>query len=239
MDSYCDYLEWDSNFFGFKIFQLKKPLSCRNDLLVLSNFIKKNDVGLIYYCSNQKIKKSPIWVSNIHIKYLVERIFYTKIIGSDQIESQFSFPEFEEVLPDENLFNIAIQAGKFSRFNLDDKIPKDKFEELYRLWVTNSLKNKKEEKVIVYRSNNKIIGLITLKKINRSGTIGLIAVDSNYRGKGIGKVLMNFAERWFAENGCNKITVITQRENEPACKLYEYFEFKIEKQEFFYHIWKK
>lgn len=239
MDSYGEYLDWDSKFFGFKVFHWKKKILFKNGFLVLSNFIKNNDVELVYYSSNKKINESPNWIPNIEIKFLIEKISYSKIINSDQTKSQISFSDSDEVLPNENLYNIAIQAGKFSRFNLDDKIRKDKFEELYRLWIFNSLHNKKEEKVIVYRSNKKIIGLITLKKLDRSGTIGLIAVDSKYRGKGIGKVLLNWAEHWFIENGCNIITVITQSENKPACKLYESFGFQIEKKELFYHIWKK
>ena len=65
------------------------------------------------------------------------------------------------------------------------------------------------------------------------------AVDSIFRGKGIGRILFENAEKWAFENGYNEIQIVTQGDNKPACSLYESLGYKVDSMEYFYHIWRK
>ena len=138
----------------------------------------------------------------------------------------------------EKLIEQAVQSGIYSRFNVDKKIGKEKYEEMYTLWMLNSLNHTIAKEVLVLLEQNDLKGFITLGEKNKRADIGLIAVDHHFRGNGIGRILMESAEKWFSDKGYKTIQVVTQGDNYPACRLYERCGYEVETVEFFYHIWK-
>ena len=130
-----------------------------------------------------------------------------------------------------------MESGRFSRFYVDDNIPKYKYNELYGLWIINSVSKQIADVVLVCKIKSSIIGFVTLKIKNDFGAIGIIAVNETYRGYGVGKSLMYSAENWFKEKGVLYIQVVTQNANFSGKKLYENCKYTLEKKEFFYHIW--
>ena len=99
------------------------------------------------------------------------------------------------------------------------------------------LKKKICDSVLIYKKEKKIVGFITLKRLESRVDIGLIAVDHNYRGKGIGQILMKSAEKWALERQINTIQVVTQIVNVPACLFYKKNKYKIKNIEYIYHFW--
>ena len=110
---------------------------------------------------------------------------------------------------------------------------------MYALWMINSLNRKIAKEVLVFSENNDLSGFVTLGEKNNRADIGIIAVDHISRGKGIGKILMTSAEKWFSDLGYESIQVVTQGDNYPACRLYESCGYEVDTVEFFYHIWRK
>ena len=110
---------------------------------------------------------------------------------------------------------------------------------MYTLWMINSINRKIAKEVLVFTEGNDIAGFVTLGEKNNRADIGIIAVDLNFRGKGIGKTLMYSAEKWFSNLGYQSIQVVTQGDNSPACRLYESCGYKVDTVSYFYHIWKK
>lgn len=137
------------------------------------------------------------------------------------------------------MINLAIQSGVFSRFNIDKMIGRDKFEELYRIWIIKSVNREIANEVIVYNHNDDIAGYLTIGEKNNRADLGMGAVDSKYRGKGIGRILFENAEKYAFDQGYEDIQIVTQGDNIPACKLYEKLGYSIESKEYFYHIWRK
>jgi ribosomal protein S18 acetylase RimI-like enzyme len=56
---------------------------------------------------------------------------------------------------------------------------------------------------------------------NKFAYVEELAVDTEFRGKGVGRALMNRAIAWAKEQGFPGIMLETQTNNVPACKLYE------------------
>lgn len=108
---------------------------------------------------------------------------------------------------------------------------------MYRLWIINSVNKTIANEVLVYYLHHEIVGFITLGIKNKVGKIGIIAVDKNFRGQGIGKALVLAAENWSINHSCNSLQVVTQGSNKPACALYEHCKYEIKNSEWFYHIW--
>jgi ribosomal protein S18 acetylase RimI-like enzyme len=142
---------------------------------------------------------------------------------------------------DQKMRDLAIAAGKCSRFAVDARIEKERYESLYTIWLERSLRRELADEVLVAYAKNgsEPIGIVTLLKNRHIGSVELIAVSTEHRGQGIGKKLMQAAEQWMRDQGCSYARVVTQKDNLPACRLYEQHGYSVVKQEQFYHFWLK
>lgn len=77
---------------------------------------------------------------------------------------------------------------------------------------------------IVYLAwaENQAVGRIVLKRNwNKYALVEDIVVDKNYRGHGVGRKLIEQAERWAKNGGMPGIMLETQSNNVNACKFYK------------------
>lgn len=68
------------------------------------------------------------------------------------------------------------------------------------------------------------------------GYIGMLAVESNYRGQGIAKTLVRVAMEKMQQDGCDEIMLETEVENKAALNLYEGLGFIRMKRMFRYYL---
>ena len=87
-------------------------------------------------------------------------------------------------------------------------------------------------KILLYKDNEKIVGLIvgiinndnTIRyafKAPKRGRITELVVDKDYRGKGIGKELLLKNKEHLKSNGCEKMMIAVFGYNESAIKFYK------------------
>ncbi|MDP4285617.1 MAG: GNAT family N-acetyltransferase [Bacteroidota bacterium] len=231
-------LEWDSDFFNINICRINNNISSHEDLKKVIKELKKYDIDLGYYSSVQPLKELNHNSEPYDITFVDKKVTYLKEIKNKH-QIQYSITAYMGEYPNDMLINLAIQSGIYSRFNIDSRISRVKYEELYRQWIVNSVNKKFAKEVLVCYGNDSILGFITVGEKNLIADIGLIAVDANYRGKGIGKSLIYAAENWFIQHNYKQVQVITQTDNLSACKLYENCGYMKNKIEYFYHLWKK
>ncbi len=227
-------LDWDSDFFGFPVAQLLLPQSdiknCLDEMRVAG--IK------LAYCSGKFDEEGIAAMVALGGKYVDQKtIFHSSLSEPITIPADPRIVSYKSEKPDKRLIQLAIEAGIFSRFNTDKQIGKEKFEELYTRWISQSVSRTIAKEVLVCIDNGMVQGMITLGEKNGSGNIGLIAVDSQMRGSGIGVALVNEAKRWFLKNGYTDATVVTQGFNKPACRLYEKCGFTVYSSEAYFHFW--
>ncbi len=225
------YLKWDSEFFNFKVGKLTCDYISKAEFMNLSENLKEKGYRLIYLFSQNEIE----FLS----KYLVDKkVTYSKKINlSKTINIDTNIKLYRKNLPNKKLIELSIQSGIYSRFRVDKNISKEKFEQLYKLWITNSVNKKIADETFIYSLKDDIVGFITIKTNPNSGTIGLIAVDQKHRGMGIGSKLIQATEHYCLTQNIHILSVVTQKDNIPACKLYEKNGFKIKSLEYVYHIW--
>lgn len=93
-----------------------------------------------------------------------------------------------------------------------------------------------ENQIFIAKFENEIVGYVTIniqEKTNPSMryrkqiTIDAICVDENYRGKGIGTILLNYVKKIGKENNCTDMYLTVNEENENAIKIYENFGMKV------------
>ena len=136
-----------------------------------------------------------------------------------------------------DLERLAVQTGEYSRFNVDPNFPKEKFIELYKTWIRNSVRKELADEVLTIQQGENIVGMVALGNKNNRGDIVLMAVDESCRRRGYGETLVKAAQSWFVGNQYKVGQVVTQEDNIPACKLYKKCGYSIEKIEYYYHFW--
>ncbi|MEI7507938.1 MAG: GNAT family N-acetyltransferase [Flavobacterium sp.] len=221
-------LEWDSDFFGIEIGEY-----FHEEKIAESNF---DEFELIYV-------KSEIY-NSLEIKNFENTFSETKLIFAKELKQHNNTNEnifsFKQIKVDKSLiYELAFESGKFSRFNLDPNFQNGKFHELYKLWIDNSISNVFADDLLVYLEKDEIVGFITYKTQNDTATVGLVAVNQNYQGKGIGSQLLKAVEYNLINNSIKTLLIPTQQINEIACNFYKKQGYSINETLFIKHYWKK
>lgn len=220
-------LDWDSDFFNLEVGELNIDNS---DSFELGNF------DLIYVKSNEKKEIELNGFEKTHSEAKV--VYYKNLVDFNQINNQvIELSEANYSLDELN--QLAFESGKHSRFKLDDRIDNRKFEELYELWVKNSINKSFADEVFVYLHETIIAGFVSYKVVDDYATVGLIAVSKGYQGKGIGKELLYRVENELLKKGINELRIPTQEENHQACGFYEKLGYKKFETINISHYWRK
>lgn len=223
-------LEWDSNFFGYKIGKFTTEDSEKFDELKFK--VESSLYKLVYLFSNEKLDFENIKLVDTKLTFIKE----TKNIHVYECNNIKRFENGKDSF--ELLQELALMSGLYSRFKLDKNFKKNEYESLYKQWIYNSVYKNKAMDIIIYEENSIILGFTTLeKKTNDLLDISLVAVDENARGKNIGTKLINYTINHGSKRGFNKIQVVTQQNNLPAVNLYKKCGFEIIKKEYIYHYW--
>ncbi len=233
-------LAWDSDFFEFEVGRLSGFIEQEQDIRSIESLILENKSRLTYYSSPKAI--APNLVNNNALEFALvdKKTTYCKAI-SPRVDSDNRVISIINPTAkiEEKLIGLALQSGIYSRFKVDKKIGQEKFEALYRLWMLKSISREIAQDLLAFVEQGEVAGFVSLGKKNGRADIGIIAVDTAFRGRGIAKLLINEAEKRAADWGHDLMQVVTQGDNTPACKLYESCGYEVQSLEFFYHIWSR
>jgi ribosomal protein S18 acetylase RimI-like enzyme len=144
-------------------------------------------------------------------------------------------PREEDVPP---LSEIAVEIAAVSRFSFDRHFPVDAAPRLYRAWLQAALDNP-NDKVIVARSPQGVVGLLTcgLTHHRETGVIKLVGVSHRTRGVGVGAALVEECLNWLQAEGATRVEVTTQARNVAAQRLYQKMGFLLFRSALHYHKW--
>ncbi len=236
-----EILPWDSQLFGFNVAKILPVEPTLSDFDKIFNKMKEHQVKLAYWQTSLTFNKHKE-ISNRYNGLFVDlKTTYSKMLSpivNDIINKpDIKVSTFSGNYPENNMYSIALQCGEYSRFRIDPKISYSIFEKLYKTWIEKSTGKELADDILIYKIDNKTVGLITVYVKETIGHIGLVGVDNDYRGQGIGNKLIIASEKYFKEAGCMSIEVVTQGLNKTACTLYEKNNFSIKSQTNFYHFW--
>jgi len=83
------------------------------------------------------------------------------------------------------------------------------------------------EDSFVAEEDGKVVGSIVGATLENQGIIKLIAVEQNYRGKGIGKKLIEFILEHFKEKGTREVIARSRTQNTAGISFLKTFGFEI------------
>jgi len=235
-----EYLDWDSNFFGFKIGRMRienNPIQPK----ILDKAIdeaRAQDIKCLYVELPFSIPEVLAYCSESRFVLVDLKTTLGKKLDNETrriISKNITYKLENKFYP--YLKKIVKQVSITSRYSYDLKFGTDKSCLLYKEWLRKSFYEKYCDDFIVYVKDNKPAGFITIKTKDKHPYIDLLGVSNEQREKGIGKCLINDAERKLSRAGYNALKVVTQGHNISALRTYQSMNFKIESINIYYHKW--
>jgi len=224
-------LEWDSEFFEIEIGEFLYEEKNKAKFILPSATV----FDLLYVKSDEDFELD---ITNFKNEFSETKVVFIKKLEAFQPQNEpiFSLTNTNYLLND--IYELAYESGKYSRFKLDKKFQNHKFESLYQKWIDNSISRVFAEDLLIYQENDQIMGMVTYKVKENTATIGLIAIKPDFQGKGIGAKLLNYVENILFKQNINKLQIPTQQTNEAACKFYIKQNYKVHQTTFIKHYWK-
>ncbi|HEX8657109.1 MAG TPA: GNAT family N-acetyltransferase [Hymenobacter sp.] len=234
-------LAWDSNFLGFPVARLVAQRLSAVDLDALMIKGRKEGIRLIYLMADPADIETAAATRQVGVRLIDRKVTFVRGTAPALPASAAGW-DLTCVIPvaayTPRLEQLAWESGQFSRFRTDDKFEPHIFTNMYNHWLRASVNGELAQVVFTYLSpTGSELGLLTLGQQERCASIGLLAVDAEVRGHGLGQRLVEVALQQALQWGCTQLQVVTQRDNEPACRFYNRCGFEVEQEQHIYHLW--
>jgi GNAT superfamily N-acetyltransferase len=135
------------------------------------------------------------------------------------------------------LVALARTSHRNTRFHRDTRFDPARSDDLYAVWVERSVKGELADAMWVVDVDEAPRGYITASRGPAGASIGLVAVDEAYRGRGYGDQLLRTVLHWAAAQGIPRVSVVTQGRSAPAVRFYERAGFATSLIQLWYHRW--
>lgn len=199
-------LPFDSELFGYPVGKFHSDKETSWD-----GFLEKaKPFQLIYVFSETKISNPPDYLRFVNSRYVFRKKL-NEVKNEEKVE--LTIKSYSGAMS-EKLLRLTLQSGEYSRFKIDPRLTSGEFDKLYRIWIEKALL---EDIILVDSAQS---GFVTLSISGLTASIGLIAVDFESRGLGIGKALLRAAEEKAIALGAKYMRIPTQGENQAAVNLY-------------------
>ena len=104
-----------------------------------------------------------------------------------------------------------------------------------RAGLEQIINNPEIGEILVMKTDGKVIGMVSLLYSISTALGGKVAIledmvmSNDFRGKGLGKELLNEAIAYAQERGCLRLTLLTDFDNETAIRFYKNAGFSLSK----------
>ncbi len=231
------FLEWDSQFFGRKIGKLSITHTSADTLALMLKTARQQHYDLLYAFADVSVSLPHSALQTHNGQFVDHKIIYEQFLTNVATTTSPSIRLVTTNDVNGGLYDLAYQSGEYSRFRIDPAIGEADFQRLYRQWVDSSISGAVADAVFVWVTDGLITGFITVEKKGDTGIIGLIASDTQHRGRGTGTALLNHVKVYAAESGLTRLEVATQGRNRLACRFYEKNGFTVKSETNVYHFW--
>lgn len=220
-------MKWDSDFFNLEVGELD---------IKKGNYLEGyTDYDLLYAISPEEF---DLKLDGFENSFSEQKVKFYKELQETKNLSENVFSYTQTAYDIHEVYDLAYESGKHSRFLLDENFEPEKFKELYKLWIDNSITKNFADDILLFKSEGKTIGLLSYKIIHNDASVGLIAVSLQHQGMGIGAIMLRHLETTLYDKGILSLTIPTQQENQQACYFYTKQGYSISENTFIKHYWK-
>lgn len=240
-EAVCESLEWDSEFFGLRIARVKSSRITQLSLSEIDSWCQLHKTDCLYFLADSQDQETARLAQESAFRFVDARVTFELSLGRRGVEAVKDCATVrnahEHDIP--ALRAIARCSHRDSRFYFDGNFPETVCNKLYETWIDKSCRGWANN-VLVTDAGGGAEGYITCHLMpSGAGQIGLVGVAKKARGHGVGGTLLAHALRWFAQNGSDDVTVVTQGRNVAAQRLYQKSGFATKSVETWFHRWFK
>jgi dTDP-4-amino-4,6-dideoxy-D-galactose acyltransferase len=239
----CRYLEWDSEFFGLRIARLTEDSLTRDRTAAALRWCTENRIDCLYFLA-QLSDSETAELAQLHGLQPVDmRVTLDCALPAAAGEApdirHFATSDIRHfaAADAEALCRLAAVSHRDSRFYFDSRFPRSRCDALYAAWIKRSFEGWADAVFVAAPEGNAVGYLSAHLSPAGVGSIGLVAVDPDWHGRGLGKQLVEAGLRYFAENGMKQATVVTQGRNIVSQRLYQRCGFRTRSAGLWYHRW--
>lgn len=229
-------LEWDSEFFGFRIARLASDLLTKDLVGRVFEWCKDNDIRCLYFRSVPDNPETILLAEQHGFHQVDVRVVLDRQLGDVALAQVSKIRSWKPAdLP--RLKEIAAASHRDSRFYFDHRFGQERCEALYQTWIERSCEGFAQH-VLIAQFHDQPVGYLTCHLTgDKIGSIGLMAVAEKAQGQGLGKDLVKASLSWFADQGATHVRVVTQGRNIAAQRLYQACGFRTCAVHLWYHWW--
>jgi dTDP-4-amino-4,6-dideoxy-D-galactose acyltransferase len=233
----CEFLEWDSRFFGLRIARLTEPRLTSASVTSATRWCLTNRIDCLYFLADSDDAETAILAQRSAFQFVDIRLTLECRLGGDPGPA----PAVRPFRPADaaRLRAIARVSHRDSRFYYDPRFERQQCDALYEAWIERSLGGWADA-VLVAEWDGAPAGYISCHlSPSGVGSIGLFAVAQEFRRKSLGRQLVAAALEYFRHNGLAQATVVTQGRNLASQRIYQRCGFLAESVQLWYHCWFK
>ncbi len=239
----CAILEWDSDFFGFRVARIRGDSLTEELTRNIDAWCREEKVRCLYFLSRADDPETTRLAEDNGFRMVDIRVtFYRKFSKDTNSTGQRHCSEVT-IRParsrDESfLLRLARSSFYDTRFYFDQNFPRHLVDSLYEKWVRRSL-DSDADAVLVAELDGSSVGFILCRMDVEPGVgiLCLTAVSEEVRGRGIGQALNYSARAWFSERGIFEVYAVTQGRNVATLRLDQRCGFLIHDVQIWYHKW--
>ena len=238
--AFCEFLEWDSHFWGRRIARLTLPRLTPEAATAVLAWCRTKQIACLYFLADADDSETTQLATEhgfqlVDVRLTLEHDGPAEFASSARSVEEGSRPFATADLP--ALRGLAGRAHRDSRFFFDPHFSPARSQQLFETWIENSC-NDHREQVFVVEVEGQPAGYVACQIVNaQTGQIGLLGVDAVAQGRGVGTRLITSALRWFAARGATRVIVVTQGRNVRAQRLYQKGGFVTAALQLWYHRW--
>lgn len=240
MTNTCTFLEWDSQFFGYRIGRVEVKQIYPQIAHDIDDWAENNSLDLVYFLSSSDHPESTQTAElfGYHLRD-IRVTLQQKLSAVDYAAPKAPVMRHYQNGDLEHLVDTVRTAYTQSRFYFDPHFSDEQCAELYEVWLQRSCETDYADGVVIAEYDGKAAAYVTchLDNDTKIGKIGLVGVVEAARGYGLGRHLVNYALEWFWQQGMEQVTVVTQGRNVGAQRLYQRCGFVTQSVQLWYHKW--
>lgn len=228
-----EFLTWDTEFWGTRAARVHAD---NDDDLRLAD-AECADLGIRWASLLAPSAATSLVNSAIRVGYDMVDM---RVALRMKLDPSIGKRSIETAAPDdtEPMASIAASAFPTSRFSVDPHLDDNRCADFYDTWLRNSVSGQMADAIVVSRHVGEIDGFMTVRTgQDHTGSLPLVAIRADRRGRGVGRRLLDDALAWFSAQECRELDVVTQLSNTPAIGLYESVGFRIVQSAIWLHRW--
>ncbi len=240
MPTLCQFLDWDTQFFGVRIARANVNRLDPETTRALLAWCCEHAIDCLYFLADADHPATVRHAEANQFKLVDLRVTLQVDLPAPRLAANIA-PDISlgPVAASEvaALRAIAAVSHHDSRFYADPGFAPARADALYETWIEQACRDDSKF-VLVAHQHSQVAGYLVCDCDGApTGRISLTAVAPGFQGHGIGGALVAAGLDWFKKQQLPAVQVVTQARNVRAMRLYEKHGFATQQLQLWYHRW--